>query len=379
MPDNKNSILKGLFVTPDLRFNGADKSLYELLRSTRMISPDIMIPFWCHSGSEKTARKHLNERKVAKVNELYFRPLPREYCYLGAPSGGLEFVKKQVKKLMWMAYKKKFYRHLAHKKYDFIHLNSITLYPLINDDFPFLVHVRDIVKNPDNKLISHLKRAKGLIFIDAATYSFFREFELPPSIVLPNPFDMTGCKKINPKKVLEKYQIQGSKTIFTFLGAIIPVRGVDKLIQAFRQVHHSDAQLLIVGQKTNTSYCNHCLKLAEKDNRIKFLGHIENVEEIYSISDYVVRAEILFGLHRPLFEGLFSGCSVIMPGKKENIHGVSELAPFSEKIYIFEPDSIDQLVSLMKSRIGHKAIKRQFICNHDNFREKFETFLLDRL
>ena len=65
---------------------------------------------------------------------------------------------------------------------------------------------------------------------------------------------------------------------------------------------------------------------------------MENVNGIYAISDFIIRGEECFGVGRTVYEGLYSGCNVIIQGERQiDLFKISGYDKFKKKIFFYEP------------------------------------------
>jgi len=69
---------------------------------------------------------------------------------------------------------------------------------------------------------------------------------------------------------------------FGFIGTLLPMKGVDILIRAFKRIRSNNARLLIYGaSRPYTGYENYCRQLAQMaagDERIRLMGEFDNVD-----------------------------------------------------------------------------------------------------
>ena len=106
------------------------------------------------------------------------------------------------------------------------------------------------------------------------------------SILFANGIDKP--KSHAPEIIKEKYGLEKNEYILS-LGRIVPEKGIQYLIKAFRECS-SDRKLVIAGgSESNKDYYNQLLALAEGDERIIFTGYVygQEVQELYS-NDYKV-------------------------------------------------------------------------------------------
>ncbi|MCC7129201.1 MAG: hypothetical protein B6D39_03230 [Anaerolineae bacterium UTCFX2] len=77
---------------------------------------------------------------------------------------------------------------------------------------------------------------------------------------------------INPPDPTEPAST-GGPLVFGAIGSVIPIKGFDRLIQAFRAVRQADVRLHIYGrQDIAPAYMERLTKLIDQDERIRFMG-----------------------------------------------------------------------------------------------------------
>ena len=147
------------------------------------------------------------------------------------------------------------------------------------------------------------------------------------SIIIPGSgvdtefFKLTKSRKISKKK----------KSIL-FPARLIKEKGLQELILACKLLWKEgyDFQLNLAGffdLGNNSSFNKHEISNLKSYRNISFLGHIENIKEVYEESDIVVLPSWREGLSKSLIEAASMECSIIttdVPGCKDVIdHGIN--------------------------------------------------------
>lgn len=359
-------------MTHDVSLYGASRSLQTLLANLEDTDIDLAIKKRFFRNRDLGEIKSFYGGKVNQVREFYF-PLPD--CYKGSEINkfvvGLNYA-------FWQSNAKAFYDFIKENEYDYVHLNSLVLYPLIRADLPFFIHIREILNGSELAVTEALRRATGVIFIDEATYAPFSKLDAASGVVLNNPFDMCHLKLLDTRALTSKYDVK-SKTVFSIIGSVAEVKGVDLAIKAFRKVTNKDALLLIVGKGLNAAYVNHCRELAAGDTRIIFYGEEAEIGKIYAVSDYILRCDPQFCIGRTVYEGLYAGCNVIIAGEERNKKDIFEHEKFSQSIFLYPPLDVERLSELMNERAGQKVQSRNFSTNIHAHIRQFDQFISIRL
>ncbi|HCT63593.1 MAG TPA: hypothetical protein DIC19_05785 [Erysipelotrichaceae bacterium] len=264
--------------------------------------------------------------------------------------------------------KRKIYKLIESNNYDIIYLNSLVLFPLITNKYKFVVHVRELYNGISKKNVySRLRRAKKLIFIDESTREALKDVKVP-SVVLNNPVDMYQLRFMNRKELEIAYNLQ-NKVIFSIFGNIIVAKGIHYVIGEFIKSASHNSVLLIVGDG-DIDYLKQCKTLAKNDSRIRFMSQRNNIDELYFVSDYVIRGDQLFAIGRTIYEALYADCEVIIPGEESDLSKMFDLDMYKNSIHLYSPRS-NELQDKF-NRLSHIRVeKREF---HSNTQEYMRIF-----
>jgi len=371
-----NRHVKALFITHDVGNYGAARSLQLLLKNYDNVHIDLV--FKKNIFIKDDDIREVRNKFGGKIQEIMKCYLPFDFCYKYKPeSFTMRIVYRLLNKLIWQVTKKKLYSKINEGHYDFIHLNSLVLHSIISREYPFIIHIRDIFDHSSNKVIQNVSNAKGVIFIDEATREPFHNIFLPHSIVLNNPFDMTPIKGYSDAK-REKINIKfHDKTVFSMIGAVTEKKGVLFVINCFLKLKNDDARLLIVGRgdADGDNFLEKCRKNAKEDKRIIFWGEEDDILQIYSISDYILRGEEYQCIGRTIYEGLYSGCSVIVPADEKRLKPMFEFDKYKDHIYYYPPRHASGLLAIFE-RLSHvKACDRVFYSNVNSYVKEFHKFV----
>ena len=358
--------MKALFITP---YTYQSRSLQTHILNSDNLEIDLII-------NKKIIGQNHNVKYVIdyykdKIKNFYQFCLPLDYVYLGKPDKLSFKIGAKIKKIFEFLDNRKINKIIQEGNYDFIYLNSLILHSLISEDFCFIIHVREIFDDSNNSVFDSLKKAKGVIFIDDATQKPFTELVIKNKIVLNNPFQMK--RQIDNELIKLPINIDWKKkVIFSIIGRIERIKGVSQVIESFKEVKKDNILLLIVGTGEE-DYSNYCRDLARNDNRIIFYGNEENIQIIYDICDYIIRGDPHQCIGRTIYEGLFSGCHVIIPGSNPEI--VFEYEQFRDKIHFYLPNDKQTLINQITSHSNKKIMQREYLSNVDKYRKKFNDFV----
>lgn len=257
-------------------------------------------------------------------------------------------------------------KKICSKKYDLVYLNSSILYPLIYKKKKTVVHIREVLSiNVPKKAQKRFANAYRCVCIDYATEKRFVEscslVNKSNVVLVTNPFDMRDVFLVDKKVVLDKYGINEESIVFLIAGMITEEKGVEFVIEGFRRAQIPNSILLIAGVSRSSGES----LTASREENILFLGEIKNMSTIYAITDVLVRGEDLFCTGRTVFEALFSGARVLMPGREDDLGKQHFEDDQKNRVVFYEPRNLDSLVKRMQSI---KKIEKQK-CKDNNLDE----------
>ena len=307
-----------------------------------------------------------------KINKIYQICLPIDYCYLGKSENVLFKITTLLKKpLGWIGgYRIK--KLIRDGNYDFVYLNELILHPLITHDSCFIIHVRVIFDCSNESAYRSLEEAKGVIFIDHATFEPFEKRNLKNKIILNNPFQMARIFDESKDHLKTEFDWK-NKTVFSIIGRVVAIKGISFVIESFTKAASEKCLLIIVGPFHDPEYLSYCRRLAEGDDRIIFYGSEEKIQIIYDISDYIIRGDPLQCIGRTIYEGLYSGCDVIVPGTNPDIF--FEYEKFKEKVHFYQPNNNLSLTQQIERLSGRKVTERHYYSNVQEYLKEFNKFI----
>ena len=368
--------LKALFITHDTSAYGASRSLQLLLRNYDHIDADLLVqrPLLGRQGRDLLRTQF--GRSVRLVREAF---LPFDTCYqFGSKDRLFNALLSTYNRVLWGGNRRSVERMIDSGSYDFIHLNSLVLHALITERHPFILHMRDVYDGTNPIAVENVRKAAGVIFIDEATLTPFRAIPLQKSLVLNNPFDMTAVAehaKFRPG--LPGLDVE-RHTIYSIIGVANDAKGTGFIIQTFLSHQDRNARLLVVAGRERTALASYH-KLARNDQRIIFWGEEPDIARVYSISDYIIRGEAFPCIGRTVYEGLYSGCRVIVPGDPLVPPPMFEYEDYRKDIFFYRPRNADDLLTLLRRLTGCKVGERKLRSNVAEYVRAFHAFVLSTL
>lgn len=358
--------LKLLFVTHSVHHGGSTRSLRELIANYPGVEVDLVLPHRA-TMTDDEVRAYFGPN----VRRIFRFWLPFELCYRGRPSLVRTGHRWLALGVLWRTNRAAFYR-LA-RDYDAIHLNSVVLHPMARADLPFVIHVREIVDLDRARVTRSLAKARGVIFIDKATRAPFDDAKINAT-VLNNAVDMTAVGAAPSDAAARLGGDPSRLTIFSIIGVLIPEKGVDRVIRAFRSTRDPTLRLVVVGQGLAEADLR---ELARGDDRIVFWGFERVVEPLFALSDYVLRGEAYACVGRTIYEALYAGCGVIIPGSDGK--ALFEYERFAPRIMFYPPGDEDRLRAAFESVAGRKLGGKQGASNVAEHVHGFDRFVREAI
>lgn len=367
--------MKALFVLHEGTFiYGSNRSITGVLQNVNY-DYDLMVG---QSFTKRVSAEELREKFGKHLKNIYAVWVPRYRCQFFDKVGLFSECSHFVNNIMAFFYANKRKRIIRQGGYDYVHLNSLVLFPMVDTSAKYVLHAREII-NPAYKKINEFRKAlqtaAGVIYIDKATkVSVEKETVNANNITINNPFDMTSVRDVSYEDNLKKYGLSSENTIFAMVGQVMEVKGSKFVLRAFMKHANKNSRLLIVGNDDH-AYAKECKKMSAEDDRIIFCGELKDTREIYRISDYIMRGDPQYCIGRTIYEGLFSGTGVIIPGCYDDLNGMPNRQEFENDIHLYKPRDETALTRVIDECSEHKRTDRQFGSNIKGYMEQYYTFI----
>ena len=203
-------------------------------------------------------------------------------------------------------------------------------------------------------------------------------------IVLNNAFNFKEFKKIKitPKEVIKTHLlITKDEFIFGYVGRLIPLKGLDLLIDSFSEIikENFNCKLVIVGDGNEKSILQNKVINLGLSEKIIFTGFKDNVYEYINIFDCFVLSSIREGLPMVILESIAMKKPIIstpVAGVKELInsddYGIVLNKRTKENMIIAMKDI---LINTYKFQIKTETIYKKLKKDYDisNYIKKLET------
>jgi len=212
-----------------------------------------------------------------------------------------------------------------------------------------------------NWIHNRMQETKAIInkvnlFIAPSNYlrnRFIQEFDVPENKIMYLDYGF-------PTENLTQTKKSKDKTIFTFgyIGTLIPAKGVNLIIEAFKQIKQQ-ATLKIYGRENGQS--TNALKqlAASSKNKIEFAGEYINhnlANDVFSNLDCIIVPSI-WAENSPLVIHEAQSCKI--PVITANFGGMKEYVQHNVNGLLFEHRNIDSLRKQMEFAINNEQLIKQ--------------------
>lgn len=157
--------------------------------------------------------------------------------------------------------------------------------------------------------------------------------------------------------------------VIAFVGSLVPQKGVDTLIDAFKEVKAHDASLIVVGDGPERKRLE---SLAAGSKNIQFLGRRKGIKNILTKSDVLVLPSREEGFGLVLLEAMVLGTPVVAT----NVGGIPEIAEDGLSGILVEKDNPKQLAIAIDRVLQERELRDTLI---ENGREKAKKFTWEKM
>jgi glycosyltransferase involved in cell wall biosynthesis len=221
-----------------------------------------------------------------------------------------------------------------------------------------IIHIREVPNNSIEARIAIFvitRYANKIISIDPISNEAFSN--LKKSVVIFNPFNMKRARQLREKKdeIKLKYKIQPATFVISIIGRIEEPKGHNLLFEIVEKFTNQNLFFLIVGLPSGV-YGKKFLEKSYHYKNIKYIGEINEIEEIYAITDIILRLDTVdyLPLGRTVWEGLFAGCICVIPVKRSfNIYPIQHL--INKYIFVYKYCDPENLINMLKQIISEQS------------------------
>lgn len=161
-----------------------------------------------------------------------------------------------------------------------------------------------------------VKFADEIIVLSKGTQEYFQKTYKRKTRIIPNGVNRPRIRKAGI--IREQYSLEPDQYLL-FLGRLVPEKGIQYLIEAFKELA-TEKKLVIAGGSSDTDeYQEKLRQMAKEDHRIIFTGFVQGevLEELYSNAYLYVLPSDLEGMPLSLLEAMSYGCCCLVSDIEE--------------------------------------------------------------
>lgn len=207
-----------------------------------------------------------------------------------------------------------------------------------------------------------VRYADEIIVLSKGVQKYFLDTYKKKTTFVPNGVNVPQKKEVD--LIREKWKLEKDEYIL-YLGRIVPEKGIQYLIEAFKKVQ-TDKKLVIAGGASNSdAFMSELKEMAKLDKRIVFTGFVTGqvLEELYSNSYIYVLPSDLEGMPLSLLEAMSYGNCCLVSSIDECVEVVEDHAVVFRKGSI--KDLKEKIQNLCDDKIKVQELKDEaenFIC-----------------
>lgn len=217
-----------------------------------------------------------------------------------------------------------------------------------------------------------VKYADEIIVLSKGVQDYFKKTYGRETKFIPNGVNRPQIQTAD--LITEKFGLTKDSYVL-FLGRLVPEKGIQYLIEAFKNVR-TDKKLVIAGGSSDTdSFMKELKELAKDDSRIIFTGFVQGkmLDELYSNAYIYTLPSDLEGMPLSLLEAMsYGNCCLV-----SDIPECAEVV--EDRALIFRKSDVDELREKLQDACDYpekvKMLKKQaadFICKKYNWDDVVE-------
>lgn len=184
------------------------------------------------------------------------------------------------------------------------------------------------------------------------------EMRLPAGRVttIRNGVDLTRFSSSSRSVARETLGVPAEALVFGTVGRLVPVKDHATLLQAFAHVSRDriDALLLVSGEGPLRAPLLARARELGVDDRVRFLGHRQDVETVLAALDVFVLSSVSEGLSNTILEAMASGLPVVAT----RVGGADELVLDGETGLLVPPAAPDAMAAALRQLVANERGRR---------------------
>ena len=121
-------------------------------------------------------------------------------------------------------------------------------------------------------------------------------------------------------KIRDSMGIEVNEIVFTYAAEFSKRKNQKLLIRAFSKCGFDNGLLLLAGDGSELDYCKNLAVKLKIENKVRFLGFVEDIPRLYSASDIIVSTSLSEGMPFNILEAMGCGLPVIASNIKHTVN-----------------------------------------------------------
>ena len=323
--------MKVAFLTHTTRYGGAaisQRTVLEYLFENYLVDPTDCILAIPH-GEPLGVYSSI----ASRMNTVSWQ-LPFSLVFKGAPDNIRIRVSSLYKEIRAIIGTIRYNTVLKREGVTHIHLNSSVFWcmlPFLPKQMKKIIHIRELMKDTlaAKLAIWTINRyADTILAISQQTAQPF-----PRAIIIENPYDMRRARQCRNIRDALKRQFDVPPDVFvvSVIAEVSEGKGHRFLEEVLQQLGgRKDILVISAGAVASVDLFNSLTRYKQ----FRYLGERESVDELYAISDVILRCEQYLPLGRTVYEGIYAGCTIAVPlSRWDDTH---EILPYlGEQIFVY--------------------------------------------
>ena len=217
-------------------------------------------------------------------------------------------------------------------------------------------------KKPISSLL--LKNASIVIALTEDMRRAMRKICDRDIIVVPNGIDLEQFENLSRKRARSELQIEEQEKVILFVGKLLPVKGVQYLIQAMDIIRRreADARLLLVGDGDQRDCLRSLVKQLNLGKHVTFVGWVSNekVPKYMAASDVFVLPSLSEGFALVILEAMASGLPIVAT----RVGGLPDIVKERRNGFLVEPRSPMEIAEKILLLSADGELRRRFSRNN---------------
>lgn len=251
------------------------------------------------------------------------------------------------------------YQMLKRQKIDLIHLNfgaigwkPAEILAARLAGIPLINHLHITAQNPS----SYLRYSSAVVAVSNYVASHTNTFGVPTHAIHNISY---LARFSHGQDIRDQLDYTDKEVLVVYMGQMIRAKGIEMLIEAFKQVPNQEARLLLAGgiRQTEGAYLeSEIQELVSQDPRIRYLGFRTDAENLYRTADIMTMPS---QWEEPCAMILFESAAAGKPLIATATGGTPEILRHGETGFLIDRNDVQGLTRYMSQLVDNPALRQK--------------------